>query len=70
MNTQNIQITIGILLLLFLYPTLGTAQTEHSHLRDGDSHYMTKQYKKAEEEYRKAIDKKSTSTKGSFNLGN
>jgi Ca-activated chloride channel homolog len=50
-------------------PSVFFAQTAHKMLRKGDAEYMSKDYKTAEENYRKA-NEAERSHKGSFNLGN
>jgi Ca-activated chloride channel homolog len=56
-------------IILFLGPSVFFAQTAHKMLRKGDSEYLSKDYKAAEENYRKANETERTQ-KGSFNLGN
>ncbi len=46
------------------------AQSDHGFLRSGDKSYQDEDFTGAEENYRKAIEKNSTSLKGNFNLGN
>ena len=46
-----------------------TAQSAHKLLIEGDESYLNEEYLTAEESYRKAQEKKST-TKSNFNLGN
>ncbi|MDX1940505.1 MAG: tetratricopeptide repeat protein [Saprospiraceae bacterium] len=45
------------------------AQTAHKYLRKGDKDYKSQTYSKAEEHYRKALEKEKTA-QGSYNLGN
>jgi len=45
------------------------AQSQHRLLRSGDKSYKEENFNKAEEDYRKALEKKPSS-KGSYNLGN
>ncbi|NRB51485.1 MAG: tetratricopeptide repeat protein [Saprospiraceae bacterium] len=45
------------------------AQSQHKLLRKGDKSYKEENFGKAEEDYRKALEKKPSS-KGSYNLGN
>ncbi len=45
------------------------AQSGHRYLRKGDKQYEEKSYSQAEENYRKALEKKP-SDKGTYNLGN
>jgi Ca-activated chloride channel homolog len=56
-------------IILFLTPSVFFAQTAHKMLRKGDAEYLAKDYKTAEENYRKA-NEAERSHKGSFNLGN
>jgi Ca-activated chloride channel homolog len=56
-------------IILFLGPSVFFAQTAHKMLRKGDAEYLSKDYKAAEENYRKANETERTQ-KGSFNLGN
>lgn len=46
------------------------AQSNHKNLREGDKSYYQKEYLKAEENYRKALEKDATSINGNHNLGN
>ncbi len=46
-----------------------TAQTPHGLLRKGNKNYKKQEYTKAEEKYRKALDKRP-SVKSNYNLGN
>ena len=46
-----------------------SAQTAHKHLRTGDKSYEQQNYSKAEENYRKAVNK-DNSPKSNYNLGN
>jgi Ca-activated chloride channel homolog len=55
--------------IIFLTPSVFFAQTAHKMLRKGDAEYLSKDYKAAEENYRKANETERTQ-KGSFNLGN
>jgi Ca-activated chloride channel homolog len=55
--------------LILMAPSVFFAQTAHKMLRKGDAEYMSKDYKSAEENYRKANELERTN-KGSFNLGN
>lgn len=57
-----------IILGLLLNGTLLFAQNANSYVYTGNQLYNEKQYKAAEAEYRKALDKKSQ-TQGKFNLG-
>jgi Ca-activated chloride channel homolog len=54
--------------LLFV-PACLSAQSAHSWLRKGDSEYSGKDFSKAEDSYRQALEKKRTA-QGTFNLGN
>lgn len=56
-------------LLFTLMASLGHTQTAHKLLRRGDASYLNENYSLAEENYRKALEKKK-SPKASFNLGN
>jgi Ca-activated chloride channel homolog len=56
-------------IILLLTPSVFFAQTAHKMLRKGDGEYLSKDYKAAEENYRKA-NEAERSHKGSFNLGN
>jgi tetratricopeptide (TPR) repeat protein len=54
-------------LFFFFLPAL-SAQTAHDHLRAGDKAYKAQDFKKAEEQYRKALEK-TPSAQGQYNLG-
>lgn len=63
-------IRLGMALVIALCCALATrAQSGHQYLRKGDKQYLEKAYSQAEENYRKALEKKS-SPNGSYNLGN
>lgn len=57
------------LLLLFIGSASLLAQSERSHIRDGNSAYQDKKYADAEVSYKKAIEKNKEMVEGSFNLG-
>ena len=57
-----------LLILFLLLAGTGMAQTAHSHLRSGNNAYEKQDYKAAEEQYRKSLEKKP-SYKGQYNLG-
>ena len=58
---------LGLLCLLFVISL--PAQKDHKLLRKGDKDYNAQEYDRAEENYRKALEKKNTS-QGNYNLGN
>ena len=62
---------LRLILLFLLFISAGNliSQTAHKYLRSGDQQYSSEEYAAAEELYRKADRKKST-LKSSFNLGN
>lgn len=60
---------IGIILFLIICSTAMTAQSAHKLLIEGDESYLNEEYLTAEESYRKA-QQKNSSTKSNFNLGN
>lgn len=60
-------------LFLFLLSIMVTpiwSQSNHKNLREGDKSYYQKEYLKAEENYRKALEKDAVSVNGNHNLGN
>ncbi|TAK33265.1 MAG: tetratricopeptide repeat protein [Saprospiraceae bacterium] len=57
------------LIWLLFVPVCLMAQPAHSWLRKGDSAYGRKNFSKAEDSYRRALEKKRTN-EGTFNLGN
>jgi tetratricopeptide (TPR) repeat protein len=60
-------------LFLFLLSIMVTpiwSQSNHKNLREGDKSYYQKEYLKAEENYRKALEKNAISVSGNHNLGN
>ncbi|MEM9885459.1 MAG: tetratricopeptide repeat protein [Bacteroidota bacterium] len=61
---KNILLFIGLLILGSSF-----AQSEHSLLRDGNTSYENEDYANAEENYRRALEKKN-SGKATYNLGN
>jgi len=60
---------IGIILFLSMCSIAMMAQSAHKLLIEGDQSYLNEEYLTAEESYRKAQQKNST-TKSNFNLGN
>jgi hypothetical protein len=69
-NNQTMQrLILNFSFLILMTPSVFFAQTAHKMLRKGDAEYLSKDYKAAEENYRKANETERTQ-KGSFNLGN
>ena len=60
---------VSIIAVIFLVGQCLLAQSAHKLLVEGDKSYIIEEYLTAEESYRKAQEKKST-TKSNFNLGN
>ena len=60
---------IIILLLFLLQGSLLFAQQEKSLVKKGNELYLKQKYKDAEDNYRKAIEKKNQNVEGNFNLG-
>ncbi len=60
---------VSIIAINFFYSQCLLAQSAHKLLVEGDKSYINEEYLTAEESYRKAQEKKST-TKSNFNLGN
>lgn len=58
-----------VTIMVFMWGS-AIAQSPHKNLRDGDGSYYRKEYLKAEEEYRKALEKDEKSINGNHNLGN
>lgn len=50
--------------------TVSWSQSNHKNLREGDKSYYQQEYLKAEENYRKALEKDAASVNGNHNLGN
>ena len=73
MKTTNItsrKVERYILILLCAFISIALhGQSEHELLRNGDASYSAGEYSKAEEAYRKAIDKEGKS-QAKYNLGN
>jgi tetratricopeptide (TPR) repeat protein len=67
-NTMYKIITLLFLIILFASPIF--AQKENPLIRQGNKQYEEGKYKEAEIDYRKAIEQKPGSVKGSYNLGN
>ena len=62
---------ISILLILSLFfASIALAQQENPLIRQGNRLYEEGKFKEAEIDYRKALEKKPLSAKGSYNLGN
>lgn len=61
----------NVLIIIVLLGSFGgiNAQSAHKYLRQGDKDYKSQNYTKAEEDYRKALEK-NKSAQGSYNLGN
>ena len=61
---------MSVLLFLFCLITSNLfAQSERSHIRDGNSSYKEKKYSDAEVSYKKSLEKNKDLVEGSFNLG-
>lgn len=58
------------LFLMSIIATVSSAQSTHRDLREGDKSYYQQEYLKAEENYRRALEKDATSINGNYNLGN
>lgn len=58
-----------VYILLLLFPTLLFAQSEAKLIRHGNKDFKSKDYKAAEINYRKSLEKNNKSLKGEFNLG-
>jgi Ca-activated chloride channel homolog len=58
------------ILFLFLNTNLISQNPAHENLVKGDTQYEKKEYKKAEEHYRKAIEKAPEKENATYNLGN
>jgi tetratricopeptide (TPR) repeat protein len=61
---------ISFLFLMLLFATVSWSQSNHKNLREGDKNYYQQEYLKAEENYRKALEKDAASINGNHNLGN
>lgn len=60
---------LTLIISCVLMTVILSAQTAHKHLRSGDKSYEQQNYSKAEENYRKAVNK-DNSPKSNYNLGN
>jgi Ca-activated chloride channel homolog len=62
---------VNVLWIVFfaLLPFISLAQQEKQYIYGGNSQYKNKQYKLAEKQYSKALEKNKNSYKGAFNLG-
>jgi tetratricopeptide (TPR) repeat protein len=60
---------IAFIIICLGFSLFVQAQSQHRLLRSGDKSYQEENFNKAEEDYRKALEKKPSS-KGSYNLGN
>lgn len=58
-----------VVMMTLVLPQFAEAQSDHQLLRKGDEGYRKQDYTTAEENYRKALEKKK-SEKGNYNLGN
>lgn len=58
-----------VYIILLLFPTLLFAQSEAKLIRHGNKDFKSKDYKAAEINYRKSLEKNNKSLKGEFNLG-
>jgi Ca-activated chloride channel family protein len=56
-------------IILFLLVSARLFGQEKKYIHKGNELYQQKKYKEAEEDYRKAVDKKSQNVPGNFNLG-
>lgn len=61
---------ISFLFLMLMVTTVSWSQSNHKNLRQGDKSYYQQEYLKAEENYRKALEKDAASVNGNHNLGN
>ena len=75
LNKKNIKsfILIGIfkklVWVLVIYTTTVFAQQENKYIRSGNDYYEEENYKEAEVDYMKALEKSPESYKGQYNLG-
>lgn len=58
-----------IVVVLFLWVCPRLLAQEKSYIKKGNKLYSEKQYKEAEDNYRKSVAKKSENVEGNFNLG-
>ncbi len=69
---KNVPITYQLFLVLFFQTGvhfIALAQPENKFIRRGNNAFKDGDYKAAEIDYRKALEKKIKSTKGTYNLG-
>jgi Ca-activated chloride channel homolog len=72
LNMKFKHVVIGLILCLFVVNDSAIAQKNQSYqqLRNGNGNYKNKNYKQAEIDYRKALDKNPNYLKAIYNLGN
>ena len=68
--TKRLAIIVFLLTSLIALPSFMMAQNSRSLLRRGNSFYEDKKYKEAEINYRKAVEKDTSSVRAQYNLGN
>jgi tetratricopeptide (TPR) repeat protein len=66
---HNIPVIIIALTLIIAFGQQTEAQNENKFIRRGNNAYADQDFKKAEIDYRKALEKNQNSAKGEFNLG-
>lgn len=69
MTSQHHISLLAFLLLAFL-PALVYPQTENKQIRQGNRLYEDQNFKEAEIQYRKSLDRNASSVPGRYNLGN
>ncbi|MCF8368320.1 MAG: tetratricopeptide repeat protein [Bacteroidales bacterium] len=55
--------------VLLIFTTSALAQNENKHIRSGNNNYYEENYKDAEVDYMRALEKSPESVKGQYNLG-
>lgn len=69
MSKQHIHSLYILPFIAMVNLTISYGQSQHQHLRKGDGFYNEQQFDRAEEEYRRALEK-DPSLKSKYNLGN
>ncbi len=65
----KMRIFVRLIIVTLVVSSILFAQSERSHIRDGNSAYKDRKYSDAEVSYKKALEKNKNLLEGSFNLG-
>jgi len=69
MNRIQKHMSLGLYMLMMVFPMFLMAQSDKNLVRQGNQDYQKGAYNEAEINYRKALDKNPTNTVAQFNLG-